>query len=415
MMTRVLRFVTFTFLTLLVGCSSVAPLLASRTPTPAPAITTSPILQATPTSTPSVSTTGRRILRVWLPPQFDPSAETPAAELLRQRLMDFENEHPGIEIEIRIKSDVDITSVLSVTNKAAPSAMPDLVALSYADMQVAASAGFLHSLAGLTDLLQDPDWYAFARELGHYQNTEYGLPFASDALLIVYRSSVFEETPANWDAVFISGNQMSFPVSDPRAYFPLTLYASARSDLVDEVALTRVLSLYKLAFETGTIAPSIRGFQTDEQSLQAFRDGDADLAIVWASSDIAARSGQYIPLLSLDGSHYSLGRGWVWALAGSNVDNQPLAVELASHLVESEFVSAWTFASNYLPPRPHALDLWEKEDLKLSLKEVLQSAHPIPLDDTSIALSSLLPEALIRIFNGEQPEVVARSVLESLE
>ena len=412
-MTRVLRFATFAFLALLVGCSSVAPLLS--TPTPAPAITATSTPQVTPTSTPSVSATGRRILHVWLPPQFDPSAETPAAELLRQRLTDFENEHPGIEIEVRIKSDTDITSTLSVTNNAAPSVMPDLVALSYADMQIAASAGFLHPLAGLTDLLQDPDWYAFARELGHYQNTEYGLPFASDALLIVYRSSVFEETPLSWDAAFSSGNQISFPVSDPRAYFPLTLYASARSDLVDEVALTRVLALYQLAFETGAIAPSTRSFQTDEQTLQAFRNGDVDLAVVWASSDVAAQSGQYIPLLSLDGSHYSLGSGWVWALAGSNVDNQPLAVELASYLVESEFVSDWTLASNYLPTRPHALDLWENEDLRISLNEVLQSAHPVPLDEPSVALSSLLPEALIRIFNGEQPEVVARSVLESLE
>jgi spermidine/putrescine-binding protein len=334
---------------------------------------------------------------------------------LRQRLTDFENEHPGIEIEVRIKSDVDITSVLSVTNNAAPSVMPDLVALSYADMQVAASAGFLHPLDGLTDILQDPDWYAFARELGHYQNTEYGLPFASDAILIVYRPSVFEESLSSWDAVFSSGNQISFPVSDPRAYFPLTLYASGRSDLVDEAALTRVLSLYQLAFETGAIAPSIRGFQTDEQTLQAFRDGDADLAVVWASSDITVQSGQYIPLLGLDGSHYSLGSGWVWALAGSNVDNQSLAVELASYLVESEFVSDWTLTSNYLPTRPHALDLWENESQRISLNEVLQSTHPVPLDDASVALGSLLPEALIRIFNGEQPEVVARSVIESLD
>lgn len=414
-MTRILRFTTFVLLIFLVGCSSLAPLLS--TPTPVPALTATPTPQPTPTSTPSAPTTGRRILRVWLPPQFDPNAESPAAEMLNERLTDFEKAHTGLDIEVRIKSETDITGILSVTSNAAPSAMPDLIALSYPNMQIAAATGFLHPLAGLTNLLQDPDWYAFARDLGHYQNTEYGLPFASDALLIVYRPSVFEETPSSWDAIFNSGNQVAFPGSDPRAYFPLSLYVSGRSDLVDETALTQVLSLYQLALETGAVTLPMRDFQTDAQALQTFRDGDADMAVVWASSDIATQSGQYIPLLGLDDSYYSFGSGWVWALAGSSAENQPLATELASYLVESDFISAWNRASNYLPTRPQALDMWdeEDEDLKSSLDEVLQSTHPIPFDDSTIALSSLLPEALISIFNGEQAEVAARSVIEELK
>lgn len=420
-MTRILRIANLSLILLLVGCSSLAPLLA--TPTPAPVVTATSTPQAIPTSTLPAAANQPRLLRVWLPARFDPDAETPAAELLKQRLADFESEYPGIQLEVRIKSEADILNILSVTGRAAPEAMPDLVALSYSDMQTAASAGFLHPLDGLTSVLQDPDWYAFARELGHFKSTEFGFPFASDVLLTVYRPAVFEEVPATWDAIFESGTYMVFPVSDPRALFTLSLYLSEGAQLVDdqstpalnEQALTSVLSFYKQAIETETILALTRDYQTDAQSLQFLRDGKADLAMVWASSDLQTQSGSYFPLLGLDNAHYSLGDGWVWALAGSSVENQPLAVEMASYLVDSGFMSEWTRASGVLPTRPQALDGWEGDELKVSINEVLQSAHPIPPKDVMSVVGPLLQGALIRIFNGEQPEAVARSVIEDLK
>ena len=364
----------------------------------------------------------QRLLRVWLPPRFDPNAETPSAELLKQRLSDFENEYK-VTIEVRIKSDVDILNTLSITSNAAPEAMPDLVALSYSDMHSVASAGFLHPLEGLTSVLQDPDWYAFARELGHLKNTEYGIPFASDVMLFVYRPVVFEEPPATWGGIFESGTYLVFPVSDPKALLSLSLYLSAGGMLEDdqstitlnENALVKVLSFYKQALETETILPLTRDYQTDTQSLLFFREGRADLAVIWASSDIQTQSGNYSPLFGLDNAHYSLGDGWVWALAGSNVENQPLAAELASYLVDSNFMSEWSRAYGVLPTRPQALSEWDGDVLKISLNEVLQSAHPMPSNEIVSVFGPLVQEALMRIFNGEQPEVVARSVIESLK
>jgi len=363
-----------------------------------------------------------RLLRVWLPPRFDPNTGTPSAELLKQRLLDFENEY-GVVIEVRIKSEADILNALSITSKAAPETLPDLIALSYSDMQATASAGFLHPLDGLTTVLQDPDWYTFARELGHLQNTEYGIPFASDVLLAVYRPAVFEAPPSTWAAVYDSGSFMVFPVSDPRGMFPLSLYLSDGGKLtddqgaivLDEQALIRLFIFYQQMIETESVSTLIRDYQTDSQSLQYYHDGNADLAVVWASSDIRSPSGGYFPLLGLNDAHYSLGDGWVWALAGSDAENQPLAVELASHLVDSGFLSDWTRASGYLPTRPQALAGWDDEELKKSINDVLQSAHPIPSKDVASIVGLQLQGALVRIFKGEQPEVVARSVIESLK
>src|SRR5919107_5882771 len=104
MMSRILRLGFALGLLFSAGCASLEPILASLTPpTPVPTRTA----RATPTppllltETPSVEpeTSG---LRVWLPTQFHPSAEYPGAELLVQRLSEFESQHGDLEIEVRI-------------------------------------------------------------------------------------------------------------------------------------------------------------------------------------------------------------------------------------------------------------------------------------------------------------------------
>ena len=78
-------------------------------------------------------------------------------------------------------------------------------------------------------------------------------------------------------------------------------------------------------------------------------------------------------------------------------------------------MSEWTHELGYLPTRPQALDGWEGDELKTSIDEVLQSAHPMPADDVVSIVGPILQGALVRVFNGEQPEVVARSVIEDLK
>jgi ABC-type glycerol-3-phosphate transport system substrate-binding protein len=344
---------------------------------------------------------------------------------LKQRFGRFEKEHPGLQIEVRIKGapNESVLDILSTTNSAAPAAMPDLIALSYSQMQAAALAGFLHPLDGLTNLLQEPDWYAFARELGNVQNAEYGIPFACNAMMIVYRPSIFELPPANWNSILNSGTHIAFSISPTHADFPLSLYLSAKGRLIDEQGaftldenvLVRVLSLYQRAYEAGAIPVPITEFQTDFQSLNSYRNGDSDFAVVWASSDIGVKSGEYTSLLGLDDVPYSIGEGWVWALAGSNTENQAVAVALASYLVESNYMSQWSLASGYLPTRPLAVDGWEDQSLKTAIDDVLLASHPGPSDKIVAEFSPIMREALTRIFKGEQAEVVARNVMENLK
>jgi hypothetical protein len=183
---------------------------------------------------------------------------------------------------------------------------------------------------------------------------------------------------------------------------------------IDEDALVRVLAFHQSALEAGIVPPAIKEFRTDQESLQVYYSGDAGLAVVWASHEIKLKSGQLAPLPGLDDAPYTLVDGWIWALAGNDHDNQLLAVELASSLVESEFLSEWTSVSGYLPTRPQALTGWDDEELSRSVDDLLQFARPMPSDDVMTALAPLLQEAVIRVYNGEQPEAVARSVIEEL-
>jgi multiple sugar transport system substrate-binding protein len=423
-MARTLHITLSLLFIFLAGCSSLAPLLTQRTPTPVP-VTSSP--QGTPaTSTPEPEATETkrsanepRILRVWLPPQFDPNAGTESANLLKQRLADFETQHPGLEIEVRIKAEegeANILNALSVTSMAAPSALPDLVALSRPALESAALKGLLHPIDGLSTTLQDPNWYGYARQLGEIENIGYGLPFAGNVFALVYRSELGELT--NWEEILASEGVLSFPAGDPQGLVGLSLYTSAGGEIVnsqglptlDQTVLTRLLSLIEDGLGASMLSPSLAIVGTDAQALQLYRDRTANMVITWASNYRPVSDEQIIPLPGLDETPYSLATGWMWALAGSNTENQALAVELAEYLIADEFIGEWTRAAGYLPTRPSSVD--EQDP---TIAALIESAKPIPSNDVLSVLGQLMQDALIRVLNGERPAAVAGSVVDSLK
>ncbi len=176
---------------LLAGCGPASP---------PPASTLSPGLTATPRlSTPGFAPTDRvgaaqgpaaRLIRVWLPPQLNPSNGTPAGNLLKTRLDEFSAAHPGLRLEVRVKAEsgpAGLLESLAAARQAAPSALPDLIALPYRDMESAATKGLIYPLDNLTGVLAGSDWYDYAHQLAQSQDATFGLPFAGDALVLVYQ------------------------------------------------------------------------------------------------------------------------------------------------------------------------------------------------------------------------------------
>jgi len=420
------RFLTIAIsLFLLAGCANIASLL----PTPEPAAVPTSTITATTTptipATPSVTPGGSRTLRIWFPPQFDPSAETPAGTLLQERLDEFMARRPGLQIEVRVKAESgpgNLLNSLSATRAAAPSILPDLVALSRADLEAATANGLLHSLDGLTTLPDDPDWYPYARQMAHIQNTTFGLPFASDALVLVgYRyplPSAWSELPE--ETLFI------FPAANPRALFSLSLYLSAGGTLqdsqgrpaLDETIMADVLSFYLPSTENKFIPASVTTYENDEQAWNAFREQRGNLVVSWTSRYLEEQpvSLALAPLPGLETGPYSLATGWSWALAGSDLEIQPLVIELAEFLSDGQFLAKWTEAAGYLPTRPTALSSWTDANAQIILAQIAESAHLLPSQDLIAIVGPLFAEATLSVLNGEQlPAEAAQSVAEQLK
>ena len=420
------RFLTLAiFLSLLTGCANISSLLSTPEPTTIPVSTNTPTTTPTIPATSTVTPGGPHILRLWVPPQFDPAAETPASILLQKRLDEFVARRPGLQIEVRVKAESGtsgLLNALTATRSAAPSIMPDLVALSRADLESATAKGLLHPLDGLTTLPDDPDWYPYAREMAHIQNTTYGLPFAGDTLALVgYRYPM----PSAWsdlkkDTLFI------FPAADPHALFTLSLYLSAGGTLqdnqghlaLDETIMDEVLSLYPSFTENGLMPPNIVDYQDDEQAWNAFREQRGNLVVSWTSRFLKEQTLPLAlaPLPGLDTGQYTLATGWSWVLAGSNTNNQPLAVELAEFLSDSQFLAEWTQAAGYLPTRPTALSSWSDARTQTILSQTAESANLVPGEDLLVTVGPLFAEATLAVINGEQlPTEAAQSIVEQLK
>ncbi len=427
-------------LVLSTGCSG----LLFHTGSPTPARTDSPVGMATqtasasstevPTTTASATSDqpiGPLTLRIWVPPQFDPEAGTAASDLLKQRLEEFKARRPGISLDVRVKAldgPGGLLDTLSSASAAATKVLPDLIALPRPMMEAAALKGLLHPYDGLSTALESSDWYDYALQLAHIQKSTFGLPFAGDALILMYRPSVIGDPPKVLSDTQTIRGALSFPASDPQSLFTLTLYQSAGGAIqdgqgrptLDPTVLSRVLSFYQKAGEVGLIPSWVSQYETDDQSWSAFVEGKANLAVTWASrylmeSDNQLKDVDAASLPTLDGTPYTIATGWVWALGGSQTQNQAAAVQLAEFLTESDFMAKWTAAAGYLPTRISALSAWPDSRQRSLSNQVVLSAHSYPPVDVLASLAPALRQATTQILNKQgEPQSLAQEAANSL-
>ena len=108
------RFLSITVsLFLLAGCANIASLLSTPEPATVTDSTVTAIVTPTISPTPSATPGGPHILRIWVSPQFDPAAETPAGTLLQERLDEFMARRPDLQIEVRVKAESGPASLLN--------------------------------------------------------------------------------------------------------------------------------------------------------------------------------------------------------------------------------------------------------------------------------------------------------------
>jgi ABC-type glycerol-3-phosphate transport system substrate-binding protein len=400
------------------GCAGLPVTASLGTPTPGMA-DTPPITQVIPTM-PAVQTpTGPVALRLWLPPEFDPSADNVAAKLLQTRLKEFQSRR-NIQIEVRIKAlegEGGMINALTTASSAAPLAMPDLVLLSRPALETAALKGLLYSFDDFTKLMDDPDWFEYSRQLAHIQENTYGIPFAGDALVMLYRPGSMNWPLNDWEKVLSAQSALLFPAGDTQAFFTLAEYEAsggaiqdnAGRPMLDQKILTNVLTFFQQAQAAGKMHYWLSQFENDQQAWQAYLDNRGSIVISWSS--------RYLKELPIDtaatllptpeGKNFTLATGWVWALTSINLERRSLSAELAEFLVTSDFCATWSEASGYLPPRPSSLQKWRNNTSMTLVNEIETSAHLIPPSDVLVIVGQVLEEATIKVLKQESDAVNA--------
>jgi multiple sugar transport system substrate-binding protein len=427
--------IAFIVVILATGCSS--PQKPTQPLTPAIATITSTADQLTPevtryesTRTPdrTISSAKPMTLRIWLPPQFDPNDGSPSGDLLKNRLEAFTREYPNVSIEIRIKAlsgTAGLLDSLISANAAAPEILPDLIALPRSDFEVAAVKGLLIPFDNAS-FEADEDWFEYARQLAMIQGSVFGLPFAGDALVLLYRPGQIGNPAPDWYAISHKTGVLAFPAADPQALVPLTFYQSAGGSIedmqhrpaLDTSTLETMLKFVRNAEKNGLFPLWLAEIETDAQAWQAYREQRAQLVITWASRYLIELPVDTIaiPVPPLDKEQFTLATGWIWAVASKQPEHHAVSMALANYLVDKDFLASWTNLNGYLPLRPSSLTGWRDESLRTVINQVVLSAKVKPTSDALVSVGPVLRDATLDVLKGaSNPTRAAETASERLK
>lgn len=415
----------FILVILLANCAQSPIQETNSTPEP-PSTPTDSLI---PTQESTQSAPEPTILRLWVPPQFDPASDTPSGNLLQERLEQYTAQRPDIRIETRVKASSGsggLLDSLSSANAAAPMVVPDLILLPRSSLEVAALKGLLFPYDGLTSTLNDSDWYPYAQELGQLQTSTFGLPFAGNALVSLYRPSEIEMPATDWLSALEVGQPIAFPAAEEEAYFPLAEYLSTGAPIqdadgrpfLDIAALTDVLNFFQEAESAGVMPFWLTQFTNDEQSLEAYTENQVNTTVTWINRYLSTLPGDTAaaPIITQDGTPFTLASGWVWALSNPQTERHAVSVDLAEFLTDSGFLSEWSETAGYLPPRASALEGWSNVALRNLVTKVVESARLIPSNEVMAVFGPALNQATVAILKQQStPARAATEAIESIE
>ena len=368
-------------------------------------------------------------LTLWVPPEMDPELEIESSRLFAERLESFSEAHDDLVINVRIKAASGaggLLDALSATNSAAPDIVPDLIVLSRPDLESAALKGIIFPLDGLTDIPDDSDWYSFTRDMALIQGSTFGLPFAGDSLVLVFRPNAISGLPNSWMGLIDDGVELVFPVENDQALFPLTLYLaeggviqdSQRRPVLEAEPLEAVFELFQQGVDSGSFPARLNQYQTNSQVWSAFLNEEEDLVVTWLSNYLkeGPADAAIVTLFPMTEEAVSLGTGLGWAVASIDESRRPMAVKLAEYLVQAEYLADWTLSAGYIPSRPSALDTWQNQSLSITLNRAASMTRLRPANDTITSIGPILREGTRQVLQNQlSPAEAALAAVDSFE
>ncbi len=405
------------------GCLTTNP---TTTPGPPTTIPSSPVPTASATE---ALQPAPRSLTLWVAPPFALDSETSAGALLTERLRAFEQLHPGLSIQVRVKS-IDgpsgLLETLVAANAAAPALLPDAITFSTSSLENAVSKDLIIGLDGVLQVPEAPDWYEFSLPAARVSGNFFGLPIASEVDILAYRSDLYTSPPRSWDDLLGEPRNFLFPAGDPLATFTLAQYLSLDGYLLNSdedpalnpAVLSEVLTFYNTALGAQILPYSVRQITNAEQSWSVLQDNGAASAVSPLNFYMLEHDPEKfsaVPLPTQDGQGVGLASTWSWAIVTQDSERIPIVAELLTWLSAPDFLGLWTHSLGMLPPTSASLAAWpEGADASL-VSSLVTVTQPMPHSSLRLTIGPILYDAVEAVIGGgEAPTTAAQAAAEAL-
>jgi multiple sugar transport system substrate-binding protein len=386
---------------------------------------------ASPASATRVSAPGApQTFSVWISDQIGPLAQGLPADVLTQQFVAFEATHPGLTIEVAIKGTEGvggIENLLTTASAAAPSVLPDLVALSTDRLVKVARQGLTVPLEELIAPEIQDDLYGLAHKATTVDGQWMGVQFQAKGLEhAIYNPNKIAAAPLTWADVFSSGATYVFPAAGQDGLVNdafLIQYLSTGEALVDDGgrpaldrdALAQVLGFYRQGIERGAILTDVIEYATIEQIWPRFLQAEVVLSNISSDLYLSVKTGQATAVPTRDGQAVILSRGHAWAITARDPDRQRLAAELVEWLLDPINMAAWSQSAGTLPTRRAALLERSRDPYVTFMYSQLETALPFPTSETHLRIYRAMQQAVTAVLReGVSPDVAADGVLQAV-
>ena len=394
----------------LASCQAQNPTSASTQSIPQAASSTPVNTSSTPTAVSPEANT----LVIWLPPQFDPETNTPAAVLIQSRLNSFQKKYPQWTVVVRLKA-VDgrggLLDSLANTSMAAPEALPALVALQSQDLESAALKGLLLPLDEKIESSAGNDRLPYAAQMGMVQGKNFGIPLAGDALVLVYHPLQSPYPPSSWQELSSQRKPVIFPAADPDSIVVTTIYQAAGGNLLNQnnppvleaAPLQKSFAILNNGTQSGAFPIWISQYSTFTDAWNAYAHQTSAYAIVWSSQYLHDQpvGSEMTTLPAFNSKQITLARGWVWCIPAMNKQPQDAVTYLLEYFSDPDFINDLDQAAGFLPVNTSGLDAITDAQLNQTITKITSSAQLLPTSSTINTISPILENSTIQIIKKQ--------------
>jgi ABC-type glycerol-3-phosphate transport system substrate-binding protein len=368
-------------------------------------------------------------ITIWITPMFHPNPATSAGALLAERLAAFEQANPDISINVRLKDENGpggLLKTLMAARYAAPSALPDVVALNPVSLDIGAMEELIIPLDGLIERPDTPEWYDHALAVTHVDGIFFGIPFASEADVLAYKIDQYPSSPYTWADILAEPASFVFTVDDPDATFTLTQYLAHEGPILDDdgqltidtTILGDVLTFYEAANSSNILPSGGHQYASTTETWTALRNGltasaVTSLSLFMTEGDLETTFA--IPLPTRNESGICPAKTWSWAIVTSDPTRQSIVSQLLTWLTQPEFLGPWTHALGMLPPTKSGLSYWPEGVETAIVSNLVTVAQPEPFGETLANFGPPLHTAVKAVLDGMTPSSAALAAAQAIQ